>query len=133
MDRTQASQVTTGLVVVAVGLMLLAGQLDLGWAWDFGRLWPVILIIVGVGRFIKPGEEGRGSAVWFIFVGALLLMHTNRILRLHDSWPLFIVAAGLSIMLKRGRTSAGPAANQASVSGDRAPSADHARDGRFQP
>jgi hypothetical protein len=29
---------TMGLVVVAVGLIMLAGQLD--WDWNFGRLWP---------------------------------------------------------------------------------------------
>ena len=36
MDSKQASQVTTGLVVVAIGLMLLAGQLDADWGWTSG-------------------------------------------------------------------------------------------------
>jgi len=102
-DSKQASQMTTGLVVVAIGLMLLAGQFDSTWGFDFGRLWPLIFIFLGLGRLASPE---RGSAVWFLFLGGIFLLHTFRVVSLRDSWPLFIVAAGVSMMFRqdgRGR------------------------------
>ena len=101
MDSKQASQVTTGLVVVAIGLMLLAGQLDAEWAWDFGRLWPLIFVVIGAGKLLS--SESRGSAAWFLFLGGIFLMHTFRILSLGRSWPLFVVAAGVSVMFPKRR------------------------------
>ena len=101
MDSKQASQVTTGLVVVAIGLMMLAGQFDSTWAWDFGRLWPLIFVVIGAGRLLS--SESRGSGAWFLFLGGIFLMHTYRIMSLGRSWPLFIVLAGLSIMFPKSR------------------------------
>lgn len=104
MDRSQASQFTTAIIVIAIGLILLSGQLNLGWGADVSRLWPLVLVALGVGRLVGPSDEGRGSAYWFLFLGGLFLMHTFRIVRLNDSWPLFIVAAGVSMMFKQRRS-----------------------------
>ena len=101
MKSKQASHMTMGLVVVAVGLIMLAGQLD--WGWNFGRLWPVILIVVGVGKFLSNAEDAVASGVTFVFLGGIFLMHTFRIFTLGHSWPLFIVMAGLSMLLPKGR------------------------------
>jgi hypothetical protein len=35
--------------------------------------------------------------------GALLLLHTQRVLHLRDSWPLFLVVVGFSMILSPGR------------------------------
>ena len=101
MDSKQASQVTTGLVVVAIGLVMLAGQFDSHWAWDFGRLWPFIFVVIGAGKLLS--SESRGSGAWFLFLGGIFLMHTYRIMSLSRSWPLFIVLGGLSIMFPKSR------------------------------
>lgn len=101
MKSKQASHMTMGLVVVAVGLIMLAGQLD--WDWNFGRLWPVILIVVGLGKFLSRSEDSLASGVTFLFLGGIFLMHTFRIFTLAHSWPLFIVMAGLSMLLPRNR------------------------------
>ncbi len=102
MKSNQASHMTMGLVVVAVGLIMLAGQLD--WGWNFGRLWPVILIVVGVGKFLSSSEDAVASGITFLFLGGIFIMHTFRIFTLGDSWPLFIVMAGLSMLLPKGRS-----------------------------
>ena len=102
MDSKQASQVTTGLVVVAIGLMLLAGQLDADWGLDLGRMWPLVFVAIGAGKLLS--SESRGSGVWFLFLGGIFLLHTYRILSLRESWPLFVVVAGLSMMFPKGRT-----------------------------
>lgn len=102
MKSKQASHMTMGLVVVAVGLIMLAGQLD--WNWNLGRLWPVILIVIGVGKFLSRAEDSLSSGITFLFLGGIFLMHTFRIFTLGHSWPLFIVMAGLSMILPRHRS-----------------------------
>lgn len=97
MDNKQVSQLTSGALVVLIGLLLLAGQLDS--AWHFHKLWPLIFVVLGVSKFLATTEGGeRGSGLFFLFLGAIFLMHTYRILRLNDSWPLFVVAAGIGLM-----------------------------------
>jgi hypothetical protein len=99
-NNKQASQVTTGALVALIGLLLLAGQM--GDRWEFGRLWPAILIVMGAGRFLARDEEGqRGNGLWLIFIGGIFLMHTFHVLRLHQSWPLFVVAAGIGMIFGR--------------------------------
>jgi hypothetical protein len=96
-DSKQVSQLTTGLLVVMVGLILLGGQFRVG--FDFGRLWPLFLIVIGVSYFMRVNEDGtRGNGTWFLFLGVLFLLNNYRILRISDSWPLFIVFTGLAIM-----------------------------------
>jgi hypothetical protein len=101
MEERQASQLTTGLVVMAVGLILLASQFDSGWALDFGRLWPMVFVFIGIGRVLT---RSWGSAVWFLFLGGIFLLHTYGIVRLNQSWPMFIVFGGICIMFPRDRS-----------------------------
>jgi hypothetical protein len=126
-DNTRVSQMMFGAVVILVGLLLLAGELDLG--WQFGRLWPLIFIVLGLGRFLNRDASGRGMGAWFLFLGGIFLLDTFRILSLHDSWPLFIVAAGLSLMA--GRSSERKAAAPLPGSPD-PPSGDRLGGGRIQ-
>jgi hypothetical protein len=115
MTREQASQITTGLLLSVAGLLFFSESFDisLGYGPDFGRielgrLRPLFLITIGIGRFLVPREEGRwGSGAWLLFLGGLFLMHTHRFVALRQSWPLFIVAGGVSLMIgnARGRRS----------------------------
>jgi len=103
MDRRQTSQITTGLLLVALGLIFLGERLDLVPSIDLRRLWPVFLLVIGFGKFMEVRPDGRrGGGGWMMFLGVLFLLHTYNIFRLNDSWPLFIVAGGLSILFGRG-------------------------------
>ena len=111
MDRKQRSQMTTGLVLIALGLIFLAQRLTLLPHFDFHRLWPVFLVVLGLAKFLTPSEEGRwGGGAWLMFLGLLFLLHTYQIFRLSDSWPLFIVASGLSILFGRSSVQGGAVA-----------------------
>ena len=100
MERNQASQVAAGVLLVGLGLVFLSQQLGLIHGLDISLLWPLILIVIGAGKFFGPRALGQPrSGGWLLFLGGLFLMHTFRILTLERSWPLFIVAGGVSIML----------------------------------
>jgi hypothetical protein len=104
MDPKQHKQVTTGIVLILIGMVFLFKQLNLISGLDIGRLWPIVLIVIGLGRLGTPDSKGRrgrqGHAL--IMVGTIFLLDTFRVLRLQDSWPLFIVAAGVGMLLNRG-------------------------------
>jgi len=88
----------TGVVLVAVGLLFLASNFDSLPRMDFGRLWPLILVVIGAGTVVSPGEDGRWGGVSLMLMAGIFLAHNYGVLRLHDSWPLFIVLVGLSIL-----------------------------------
>ena len=100
MDRTQMSQITAGVLLIGLGLVFLGQRLELMSGVDVARLWPLILVLIGAGKFFGSRAEGQPRAgVWLMFLGGLFLAHTFRIMTLDRSWPLFIVAGGLSILL----------------------------------
>ena len=114
MDRQRRSQVASGVLLIVVGLTFLAGQM--GWpvarALDFGRIWPVLFVVLGVGRVLVPADSGTGgrtSGLWLIFVGVVFLLHNYEVLSLAQSWPLFIVLAGASLLLGGGCRRSGAA------------------------
>jgi len=110
-----------GLLLILIGVIFLAQGHDwlFGWHVSFSRLWPLLLIAIGLARMsiahgatveardVAPAERARrrshsmGSGVWLIFLGTLFLLHTNDILSLGQSWPLFIVWAGLMVLFNR--------------------------------
>ena len=121
----RSSQALTGVILIALGLIFLVDQM--GWRWglhlSFSRLWPILLIVAGIGTALtdKDGEvtvtrdaDGRlqtsvqaksrrryGDGLFLVLVGVLMLLHVNHMLYLTQSWPLFVVAGGLSMIFGR--------------------------------
>ena len=89
-----------GGILIIIGVIFLGERLGWGLAWNIGRLWPLILVALGVVQLL---DHRPGPAIWLLFLGGLFLLHQNYILRLHDSWPLFIVVAGIGMLFGRGR------------------------------
>ena len=88
----------TGVLLIGIGLIFLASNLgrlpgtrcgaDVADGSGHHRRRPALL----------GDAEGRMSGLTLVLTGAIFLAHTYRVVRLHDSWPLFIVIAGLSVM-----------------------------------
>ena len=117
------SSIVTGALLVVLGAIFLIDRVGWQWGWhlSFARLWPVLLIVAGIGTSLShvdqvaaPGgsETGAtpvrrrrryGDGVFLTLVGVLMLLHVNHWLRLQQSWPLFVVAAGLSMVFGGGR------------------------------
>ena len=106
MDSKQQSQVTLGVVLIVIGLVFLAQQLQLAVGLNIGRLWPLVLIVIGVSKLGTPDAAGRRGRQghMLVMVGAIFLLHTFHILRLGDSWPLFIVAGGITMLFSSGQS-----------------------------
>jgi hypothetical protein len=117
MDGRQAGQLISGLMLVGIGLLFFADVQGWKWGWHLTiyRLWPVGLIVLGLTKLIVPIDEmvtppdhagpavpvrhyRLGGGFWMITVGVLMTLHLNHIMRLQQTWPLFIVAGGLAIV-----------------------------------
>lgn len=89
-----------GVILIVVGLIFLGERLGWGLSWNMGRMWPIILIVLGLVQMLTRRSPG---GAWLVFTGGIFLLNQNHILRLHDSWPLFIVAAGIGMLFGRSR------------------------------
>ena len=99
--RSRRQQITIGLVMIALGALFLLDRVFWLPADAFRTYWPVLLIVFGIGSLFS--RERRNRVPWLLVVGVIMLLHTTDVLTLHDSWPLFIVAAGLGTIWRGWR------------------------------
>lgn len=88
----------SGVLLIGIGLMFLASNLGSLPEFDAARMWPLVLVVIGVGQLFSSDVEGRIGGITLMLTGAIFLAHNYRVVRLHDSWPLFMVVAGISVM-----------------------------------
>lgn len=95
-----STRVVFGLMLIVIGVALLANQLHLDWAPDIRRLWPVVFYALAVGHLASErGPLLTARVLWFLFLGTIFLLHTHRVLSLRESWPLFVVVAGVALLM----------------------------------
>jgi hypothetical protein len=102
-----AGRVASGVVILALGALMLLDQHDV-LGYQTMRFFPgVVLIILGAVRVLsgdctrRGGRAGYGS-FWLVFVGAWMIASESHVLGLtyHDSWPLLIIGAGVLIVIR---------------------------------
>jgi len=96
-------QIVVGLGIVAMGLLLTAG--NLGWVEvdDLWRYWPLIIIAGGLAKFVTASSmAGRVTGTVFMIVGALWLGDNLQVIRFRvwDWWPLVFVLVGLRLIFR---------------------------------
>jgi hypothetical protein len=89
-----------GLLIMALGVGLLLDRTGIIAGFGWHNLWPCVLIGVGLIRLSFPRDDGRRDGGWMLFIGVLLLLNQMRVLRFQESWPLFIVAVGGTMVWK---------------------------------
>ena len=92
------------LVVIAVGVIFLLSNLNIVYAHELWRYWPVVLIAAGLARLVDAQSDGaRTTGGLLIVVGVLFLANTLGFLHLTwgDYWPLILIGAGLLMLWNR--------------------------------
>lgn len=116
-DRPDFSRsVPTGAVVlIGLGVLFLLHNLGF-WFLDFGRLWPVILIVLGVWIFAKrrldAGSHYRsitGPAI-LVTLGVLFLLDNMHGPGFDRTWPALLLVIGIIKLMERGYFGGPPAA-----------------------
>jgi predicted membrane protein len=99
-----------GGILVALGALLLlsnANVINLNWMWDFIRTWwPILLILWGLWELVSGGFRFRLWPVILLLLGIGFQLSALGLWEWDFSvvWPVFIVIVGLAILLgHRGR------------------------------
>lgn len=98
----------TGLALILIGVLFLLDNLHLvhfRLAWE---AWPLILVVFGVVRMIDAPD--RSSGLWLVVIGLWLFINEMELwgFTYGDSWPLLVVAVGLSMVWKALRRNTAP-------------------------
>jgi hypothetical protein len=92
-----------GLAIIALGVLFTLDNLGLAHAGAVLRWWPLLLLVYGLVRL--SGFCCRRNLVvggLFTLVGAWLLLHALGLVEqsLWDLWPVFLIALGVSMVLR---------------------------------
>ena len=101
---TNGGRLGIGIVLILLGALFLAHNLDIIYVDHIGRYWPVVFIVIGLVKLLGGGANPQhGSGLGWIFLGAWLFISLNGIwgFDFHNSWPILIIGWGVS-MLWRG-------------------------------
>ncbi len=106
LNRRVHAGLIPGVVLVGIGALLFLNNLNIVYVRDFVRFWPAILVAIGIVKLVDSTEmSGRVGGGVLVGVGAILLAQTLGYLdglRLHDMWPLALIAVGVFLLFQRG-------------------------------
>jgi hypothetical protein len=97
-DSVKRKDLLTGLMLIGIGLIFLASNVGPMPEINVARMWPLLLAGIGLIKILAPGGDSRWDGMSLILIAGIFLAHNYRVMRIHDSWPLFIVLAGLTVM-----------------------------------
>lgn len=107
-DRPEKG-IFTGLLFLAIGLVLLLGNLELfALRPTLSRWWPVLLVVIGVKHLILFRGPGAWiNAVFWIGTGTLFLSSTLGFLGIGLTsliWPMMLIGLGICTIVGCGET-----------------------------
>jgi len=92
------------LVVIGIGVLFLLNNLNIFYAHEWWRYWPVLLIAAGLARMVdSPSSAGLMTGGILVVVGGLFLADTFGLIVLSwaDFWPLVLIGAGVLMLWSR--------------------------------
>jgi hypothetical protein len=104
MIRRRFGQTVAGALVIALGVLILGLQANWWPVTAFRTVGPILMVIVGATMLLMGRGRGEpGAAIALSGGGTILLLHFTGVLPLSTSWPLFIVVAGLMVLIGHRR------------------------------
>jgi len=98
--RLFSPKLVIGLVVIAIGFILLGENLRLYDAWHLLSWWPLALAALGLAKLIQDGPLSLRAHVWLALSVAGFLHQFGPWGLLERWWPGFLVWAGIIVTLR---------------------------------
>jgi hypothetical protein len=104
------------VLLIVLGLIFFIGRVHSPFAalLSLHKLWPVLLLVIGLSKVLLPDDDAHGAwagGLWMIVAAVIFLLNNYDIVPLRQTWPLFIVAGGVSLLVSgRARRSIGSSA-----------------------
>src|SRR5258708_36131785 len=89
-----------GLLIMALGVALLLDRAGVVELFGYSSFWPFAIMAFGLVKLSHRYEDGHREGGWWLFFGVWLLLNETGVLRGRDTWPLFLVAIGISMVWK---------------------------------
>ena len=90
-----------GAVIMSLGLVFLMDRMDILGPATLALYWPGLLVAFGMARIVSPSRPGgEVGGRWIALVGGLVLLDRLAVIALRESWPVFIIVAGLVVMFR---------------------------------
>lgn len=94
-------QFVLGVMIIAVGVIFMLDNLEIIYAGNFLRYWPVILVVFGATKIAQARNMSGQIFGWIITaVGALMLLDRLDFIefRVWDWWPVILIIVGLNFL-----------------------------------
>jgi len=99
------SQLVSGLLFIAVGVLLLAEQAGRADAWAIIiDWWPTLVITAGASQLITRPRNTVGGLLLILLGGALLARTLGAIATIGLVWPVLLIGLGLWLLAGRATT-----------------------------
>jgi len=98
-----AHRVIFGLGVIGIGTLALLDNLNTFGMPLLRTFWPLALVLFGLSRIVWPRHAGNWVfGIALVIVGSVMTAQNLDLvsIRLRDWWPVFIILAGASILLR---------------------------------
>jgi hypothetical protein len=92
-----------GLVLLALGTLMLSDNLGIDLPFRLWELWPLVVVGVGALKLFSPGDaDERKSGFWILIGGLYCWISSWRLFGLHwgSAWPIFLIAFGVQMVLE---------------------------------
>lgn len=100
-DPVDRRHVAFGVIIMALGLLFLMDKLEMVQQAVLGLFWPGVLVAWGFKRIVWPSRPGAEvGGVWIALTGGLLVLDQLSIVRLRESWPLFVIIGGMLMIFR---------------------------------
>lgn len=109
--RRTTTRLVFGAFLMLIGGLLIADNLGFDVPAGVWSYWPFLLIGLGVAKLALDEGEGRSGGFWLVVAGVYGWLSIFRIAGLHwgSAWPVFLLAAGLWILVGRAVCGTPPA------------------------
>jgi predicted membrane protein len=96
------TQFFIGLLVIFLGIVFTLDNLNVIYAHDILRFWPVFLVLYGLAKLASPAQHGKVFGLIVFLFGIGLLLHSFGVIefRMRDWWPLILIVFGVSMLMK---------------------------------
>jgi hypothetical protein len=95
-----STKLVFGLIVIALGLILMADRLHWYDAWHLLTWWPLALVAIGIAHLVRDGFLGLGGHIWLGFAVAGFIQQFGPYGLLNRWWPAFLVWGGIIVTLR---------------------------------
>ena len=89
-----------GLLIITVGVILLLEKLSPEMDIDLGTYWPVLLIVLGLGKIVQYSDfRNLLNGGIRVLVGALFMLYRLGIFMIKEFWPIILIVVGVLFVI----------------------------------